>query len=206
MIQKYQQCIRVYILSYKNILFNTRHNKRCEIWFMSHILWYYILCMIDYHYDIRYASNQPFINRSLAKDEMIIRACFFNFPTREIQFRVWYSYKLILMFFMRFARREVNSTLYTNMRYIRDYVSRMSSADETIPPERRSFPDRSFYGRRNNSVVISRGFKKTRPSTGDFLKPGVIPVYFISETADSRKLTTKWDVTFSREALRGPQQ
>lgn len=92
------------------------------------------------------------------------------------------------------------STLHTDTRYIRDYVSRMSSADETIPPERRSFPDRSFYGRRNNSVVISREFEKTRPSAGDFLKPGVILVCFISGTANSRKLTTEWDVTFSRYA------
>lgn len=101
---------------------------------------------------------------------------------------------------MRLARRGVESTLHTDTRYIRDYVSRMSPADKTISPEGRSFPGRSFYGRRNNSVVISRGFEKTRPSAGDFLEPGVIPVCFISETVDSRKLSTEWDVTFSRYA------
>jgi len=76
----------------------------------------------------------------------------------------------------------------------------MSSTDETIPPERRSFPGRSFYGRWNNSVVISRGFGKTQPSVDDFLKPGVILVCFISR--DSHKPTTEWDVILSRYATR----
>lgn len=109
----------------------------------------------------------------------------------------WDSNDIRKNLFRFHATRMARSTLHTNTRYICD-VSRMSSADETIPPKRHSFFGRSFYGRRNNSVVISRGFEKTRSNAGDFLKPGVILICFISETAGGRKLTTEWDVTFSR--------
>lgn len=98
---------------------------------------------------------------------------------------------------MRFAWRG-QRVLHTDTLYYRDYVS--------PPPTRRDDPSGTtlvpwpvpFMNVGITRLWFLADSRRLRPSVGDFLKPDVILVCFISKTVDSRKPTAEWDVTLSR--------
>lgn len=95
------------------------------------------------------------------------------------------------------------------IRYICDYVCRMLFPHTVRRPFERKRKKEAekyspvlaslwFYDRRNNSIVISRGFWRTRIAArgGDFLRPGAILVRFffpgIADAERRRKAGKEW--------------